>query len=66
MKEPELEIPIVEKFTMFRCPVHKKLVEMGESCVICYRDISYYESMGYSLEKMLCEVSQAELLGMFE
>ena len=64
MKELEPEIPIEEKLTMFKCPVHKKLVEMGEKCASCYRDIYDYESRGYSLEDMICEVSQDDLLKM--
>jgi hypothetical protein len=29
LEELEPEIPIEEKYTMFRCPVHKKFFEMG-------------------------------------
>lgn len=66
MIDQEALIPVVEKFTMFKCPRDKTLNEMGQPCAKCNHGIEYYERTGYQLETMICEVSQGDLLKQFE
>lgn len=46
-----------EKMTMFKCPRDKTLNEMSAKCSKCRNIIEYYESVGYSLEALIVEVS---------
>lgn len=64
--DQEALIPIEEKLTMFKCPVHNTFAEMSEACPKCKRNIYHYEATGYELETMICEVSQADLLNQIQ